>query len=65
MTAILIMNKEHELHELSNTTNEKIIYKDLSFGIMEAVFEVHNTLVPGYSLCLYSCNLLISAIRVQ
>jgi len=34
------MNKEHELCEWSNITNEdKIIYKELSFRIMEAVFE--------------------------
>jgi len=41
------MNKEeHELDELTNTTNkERIIYKDLSFRIMEAVFEVYNILV--------------------
>ena len=25
--AILMMSKEHELHELWNTTNEKIIYR--------------------------------------
>ena len=47
------MNKEHELHELSNTTNEKIIYKDLSFEIMEAVFEAHNIPGPGYSESIY------------
>ena len=41
---------EHESHESSNDTNEeKIIYKELSFRIMEAVFEVHDVLGPGYS----------------
>jgi hypothetical protein len=38
--AILIMNKEHELHEWSNITNEKIIYRDISFRITEAVLFV-------------------------
>ncbi len=47
---------EHELHELANDTNEKqdkIIYKDLSFQIMEAIFEVHNILGPGYTENIY------------
>jgi len=34
-------------------TNEKLIYKELSFNIMEAVFEVHNVLGPGYSENIY------------
>ena len=29
--------------------DKKIIHKELSFAIMEAAFEVHNTLGPGYS----------------
>jgi hypothetical protein len=29
---VLIMKKERELHEWRNKTNEKIIYKDLSFS---------------------------------
>lgn len=33
--------------------NEKLIYKELSFKIMEAVFEVHNILGPGYSENIY------------
>jgi|SRR3972149_35307 len=50
--------EEHELHELTNSTNkEKIIYKDLSFRIMEAVFEVHNILGPGYSENIYESAL--------
>lgn len=53
------MNKrEHELHESTNITNkEKIIYKDLSFRIMESVFEVHNVLGPGYSENIYESAL--------
>jgi GxxExxY protein len=27
----------------------KIIYPELSYGIMQAVFEVHNRLGPGFS----------------
>jgi GxxExxY protein len=34
-------------------TNEKLIYKEISFNIMEAVFEVHNVLGPGYSENIY------------
>ncbi len=48
------MKREHELDKWTNTTNEgKIIYKDISFKIMEAVFEVHNILGPGYSEGIY------------
>lgn len=53
------MNKrEHELHESTNITNkENIIYKDLSFRIMEAIFEVSNVLGPGYSENIYESAL--------
>lgn len=48
------MKKEHELHEWANTTNEeKIIYRGLSYTIMQAVFEIHNILGPGYSEGIY------------
>lgn len=53
------MNKttEHELHELHEYTNgtneERVIYKDLSYKIMEACFEVHNNLGPGFSEKIY------------
>ncbi len=33
----------------STRIDKKVIYKELSFAIMEATFEVHNTLGPGYS----------------
>ena len=33
--------------------SEKIVYKELSYRIMEAVFEVHKTLGPGYSEPIY------------
>ena len=32
---------------------EGILYKDLSYRVMEAVFEVHNTLGPGFLESLY------------
>jgi len=45
---------EHELHECTNGTNEeKVVYKELSFKIIEACFEVHNILGPGYSEKIY------------
>lgn len=45
---------EHELHEYTKGTNEeKVIYKDLSYKIMEACFEVHNNLGPGFSEKIY------------
>ena len=33
----------------STRIDKKTIHKELSFAIMEAAFEVHNTLGPGYS----------------
>jgi GxxExxY protein len=42
------------LHEYTNDTNtEKIIYKRLSFKVIEACFEVHNILGPGFSEKIY------------
>ncbi len=32
---------------------ESIIYKELSYRVMEAVFEVHNTLGPGFLESMY------------
>ena len=37
--------------------DKKIIHKELSFNIMEATFEVHNTLGPGYSEGIYESAL--------
>ena len=36
---------------------DKIIYKDLSFKIMEAAFEVHNQLGPGFLESIYESAL--------
>lgn len=45
---------EHEYHESANVTNiEKIAYKKLSYNIMQATFEVHNILGPGFSENIY------------
>jgi len=53
-----VNKREHELHESTNITNkENIIYKDLSFRIMEAIFEVRNVLGPGYSENIYESAL--------
>lgn len=38
---------------MTNITNKKIINNELSYNIMEAVFEVHNILGPGYSENIY------------
>lgn len=38
---------------MTNTTNKELIYKELSFKIMEAVFEVHNALGPGFTENIY------------
>lgn len=36
-----------------NMNNDEILYKDLSYIIMKACFEVHNVLGPGYSEKIY------------
>jgi GxxExxY protein len=49
-----LQKMEHELHEWTNGTNEeKVIYKNISFKIVESCFEVHNILGPGYSEKIY------------
>lgn len=35
-----------------------IVYKELSYRIIESCFEVHNTLGPGFSENIYECALL-------
>lgn len=45
---------EHELHEYTNGTNEeKVVYKELSYKLIELCFEVHNNLGPGFSEKIY------------
>jgi len=41
----------------STRIDKKVIHKELSFTIMEAAFEVHNTLGPGYSEGIYESAL--------
>jgi GxxExxY protein len=41
----------------STRIDKKVIHKELSFAIMEAAFEVHNTLGPGYSEGIYESAL--------
>lgn len=54
MTHHTMKSIEHKLHEWTNNTNkEKIIYKELSFNIIESCFEVHNILGSGYSEKIY------------
>lgn len=42
-----------EWHEYQEKKNGEIIYRDLSYQIMQAVFEVHNTLGPGFVESVY------------
>jgi GxxExxY protein len=55
-----IREENHESHEWTNGTNKradmgtgKIIFAELSHNIMEAAFEVHNLLGPGFVEDLY------------
>ena len=48
----------------SSSKEDKIIHKDLSFNIMKAVFEVHNTLGSGFSENIYE-NALIEEFKKQ
>ncbi|OYD17043.1 GxxExxY protein [candidate division WOR-3 bacterium JGI_Cruoil_03_44_89] len=41
----------------STRIDNKIIHKELSYDIMEAAFEVYNTLGPGYSEGIYEAAL--------
>lgn len=48
------MMKERKQNARADDANEeKIIYKDLSYKIIRACFEVHNVLGPGYSEKIY------------
>lgn len=42
-----------EWHEYQEKKNGEIIYRELSYQIMQAVFEVHNTLGPGFVESVY------------
>ncbi len=44
---------------------DKIIYREWSYQVMQAVFEVHNTLGPGFAESVYkdSCHSSIRGIR--
>ncbi|MBM4307477.1 MAG: GxxExxY protein [Deltaproteobacteria bacterium] len=44
------------------TNNTNIIYRDLSYQIMSAIFEVHKTLGPGYVESVYEKALLLELI---
>lgn len=47
------MTRMDEWHEYQEKKNGEIIYRDLSYQIMQAVFEVHNTLGPGFVESVY------------
>ena len=43
----------------------KVIYPKLSYRVMQAVFEVHDTLGPGFADCLYEEALAVELERSQ
>ena len=45
------MNESHEYE--NNIMKDRVIYRELSYRIMQAVFEVHNTLGPGFVESVY------------
>jgi GxxExxY protein len=47
------MTQINELHEYKEKKSGEIIFKELSYQIMKAVFEVHNTLGPGFIESIY------------
>lgn len=47
-----------------NSNNESMLYKELSYEIMSAVFEVHNTLGPGFLEKVYE-NALIAELLLR
>jgi GxxExxY protein len=47
------MARINELHEYEGEKSGEIVYRDLSYQIMQAVFEVHNTLGPGFLESVY------------
>ena len=40
-----------------NTVGKEVLYPDLSYKVMQAVFEVHNTLGPGFTEDIYEAAL--------
>jgi len=38
---------------MEHTPNDKVVYRDLSYRLMQAVLEVHNTLGPGFVESVY------------
>jgi GxxExxY protein len=38
---------------MAQTKQDKVVYRELSYRIMQAVFEVHNTLGPGFMESVY------------
>ena len=50
-------------------TDDKIVYRELSYRVMQAVFEVHNTLGPGFTETVYeealACELELCSIPFE
>ena len=41
------------MNQTNNTNVDKIVYRELSYQVMQAVFEVHNALGPGFVESVY------------
>ena len=49
---------------MNTNNNDNMLYKELSYEIMSAVFEVHNTLGPGFLEKVYE-NALIAELQLR
>jgi len=47
------MNKYHLHPYEDNIVQDRVIYRELSYRVMQAAFEVHNTLGPGFAERIY------------
>ena len=47
------MVNTNDTNESNETNNEKIIYKELSYRVLECAYEVHNVLGPGFPENIY------------
>ena len=54
-----ITNKANDTNKSQKRAGEKVIYADLSYKIMNAVFEVHNQLGPGFTESIYERALVV------
>jgi len=55
----MMANGANNTNENKKPAGEKVIYADLSYKIMNAVFEVHNQLGPGFTENIYERALMV------